>query len=398
MRKLVQLFIGFLLAGFAGVDAIAQTATTPYELRKQETNQIAVSIVVSGMSCTCARFAEDIRNVVNDLKPNGLRVLPILGVGGAQNLEDLLFLKGVDMATVDQDHIEYLKKKDPALYANLENRVHYITKLYNSEFHVAARQDIKSFADLRGKRVSFNLENSHTHIAADIIFDMMGIDTVKSFHDNDDAIQLLKTDKLDAHIVLTGAPQSALGKLKAADGVRFLALTEQDLPGADRDKLYKRYLPADLTHEHYPELIQEGQTVPTIATRTVLAVYNWDEGSVRYRKLAKFVQEFFSKIKEFDNKSRHPKWNEVNLAVDVPGWKRFKPAQDWLNGNKKVVSASIEPAPQNDTEVRGAFENFLKSYQKSSNQQGPMTAKEKDRLFVQFKQFLAFQNNPADSR
>ena len=338
--------MAFLLAWAWSFSAIAQTpGGAAYELRKQETNQIAVSIVVSGMSCTCARFAEDIRNVVNDLTPDGLRVLPILGVGGIQNLEDLLFLKGVDMATVDQDHVDYLKKKDPVLYANLENRVHYITKLYNSEFHVAARQNIKSFADLRGKRVSFNLENSHTHIAADIIFEMMGLDTVKSFHDNDDAIQLLKTDKLDAHIILTGAPQSALAKLKSADGVRFLSLTEQDLPSSGRNKLYERYLPADLTHEHYPELIEEGQTVPTIATRTVLAVYNWDEGSVRYRKLEKFVQEFFGKIKQFDNKSRHPKWSEVNLAVDVPGWTRFKPAQDWLDGNRKMASARIEPAP-----------------------------------------------------
>ena len=48
--------------------------------------------------------------------------------------------------------------------------------------------------------------------------------------------------------------------------------------------------------------------------------------------------------------------------------------------------------------MRTAFENFLKSYRKSTNQQGPLTAKEKDLLFVQFKQFLAFQNTQADSR
>ncbi|NJM33887.1 MAG: hypothetical protein HC850_03330, partial [Rhodomicrobium sp.] len=307
------------------VTAFAQTqGLTPYEQKKQEVNQISVSIVVSGLACTCARFAEDIRNVVNDIRPDGIRVLPILGVGGAQNLQDVLFLKGVDMATVDQDHIEYLKKLDPVLYANLENRVNYVTKLYNSEFHVAAQQEFKRLSDLQGKRVSFNLENSHTHIAADIIFEMIGLKTEKSFHDNDDAIELLKSGKIDAHIVLTGAPQSALAKLKAADGIRLLPLTEQDLPEERRAELFKRYLPADMTNKHYPELIAGGETVPTIATRTVLAVYNWDDGSYRYRKLEKFVQEFFSKIDQFREKSRHPKWKEVNLAAEVPGWKRFK--------------------------------------------------------------------------
>ena len=34
-------------------------------------NDIAVTIVTSGLSCTCAQFAEDIRNVVNDLRPDG---------------------------------------------------------------------------------------------------------------------------------------------------------------------------------------------------------------------------------------------------------------------------------------------------------------------------------------
>jgi TRAP transporter TAXI family solute receptor len=383
------LLIGCVLAFLNVQSAMAQTtAPSPYELRKQETNQITVSIVVSGMSCTCARFAEDIRNVVNDLSPNGLRVLPILGVGGIQNLEDLLFLRGVDMATVDQDHIEYLKKKNPVLYANLENRVNYITKLYNSEFHVAAREGINSLADLQGKRVSFNLENSHTHIAADIIFEMLGVKTVKSFHDNNDAIELLLTDRLDAHIVLTGAPQSALAKLKHKDGIHFLPLSEEDLPSSNRSALYQRYLPADLTHEHYPELIETGKTVPTIATRTVLAVYNWEENSFRYRKLEKFVQEFFGKISKFNDKSRHPKWSEVNLNVDVPSWKRFKPAQDWLDGNKKVASTSS--LGEDDEEMRAAFERFLKQYQASGKK---LTPKDRDVLYTQFKQFLAFQQN-----
>jgi len=385
----------YIVSAIWSVAALAQVqAVTLYEQKKQETNQITVSIVVSGMSCTCARFAEDIRNVVNDLKPDGLRVLPILGVGGAQNLEDVLFLKGVDMATVDQDHIEYLKKKDPVLYSNLENRVSYITKLYNSEFHVAVRQEIASFADLQGKRVSFNLENSHTHIAADIIFEMLGIKVVKTFHDNDEAFQMLKAGQLDAHIVLTGAPQAGLAKLKTGDGVRLLALTENDLPQGRNGELYKRYLPADLTSEHYPQLIEEGKTVPTIATRTVLAVYNWEENSARYRKLEKFVQEFFGKIGQFDNKSRHPKWAEVNLPADVPGWKRFKPAQDWLDGNKRRPMASLN-SQQDDGELRASFDRFLKG-RPAANQ--PLTAKDRDQLFTQFKQFLAFQNAQAVNR
>src|ERR1700724_1143531 len=150
--------------------AQAQKTTVRYEEKKRQTNDIAVSIVVSGLTCTCARFAEDIRNVVNDLRPEGVRVLPVLGVGGLQNLNDVLFLKNVDMGVVDEDNLRFLKARDPRLYGNIEQRVQYINKLYNSEFQVLARNDIKTYDDLRGKKVNFNLKDSQTEVSADFIF------------------------------------------------------------------------------------------------------------------------------------------------------------------------------------------------------------------------------------
>jgi TRAP transporter TAXI family solute receptor len=391
----VNLFAGAMLLGLALAApgwAQAPQSVSNYERMKQDLNQITVSIVVSGMQCTCARFAEDIRNVVNDLNPNGVRVLPILGVGGIQNLQDVLFLKGVDMGTVDQDHLEYLKNQDPTLYGNIEERVNFITKLYNSEFQIAARSEFQTLSDLQGKRVSFNLENSHTHIAADIIFGMAGVETVKTFHDNDEGLQLLKAGQLDAHIVLTGAPQSGIAKLKASDGVRLLGLAETDLPAAVRDKLFARYLPADLTPEHYPELIAKGTTVPTIATRTALAVYNWDEGTVRYKKIERFIHEFFGKIGEFKEKSRHPKWAEVNLTATIPGWKRFKPAQQWLDGARGQPVAAL--SRDDDEEMRQTFETFLARYQNTSNG-AAFSDQDRAKLFGQFKQFLDKRSSQA---
>src|ERR1700687_529401 len=174
-RKLSALFFLLFTSLVLIAQAQAQKGQVTYEEKRRQANDIAVSIVVSGLSCTCARFAEDIRNVVNDLRPDGLRVLPVLGVGGLQNLNDVLFLKGIDMGVVDEDNLRLLKKRDPQLYANIEQSVQYITKLYNSEFHVLARGDIKSFDDLRGKKVSFNLKDSQTEVTAQIIFDMLKV-------------------------------------------------------------------------------------------------------------------------------------------------------------------------------------------------------------------------------
>jgi TRAP-type uncharacterized transport system substrate-binding protein len=357
-----------------------------YEEKKRQANDIAVSVVVSGLSCTCARFTEDIRNVVNDLSPDGIRILPVLGVGGLQNVNDVLFLKNIDMGVVDEDNLRLLKKKDPALYANVEQRIQYITKLYNSELHVLARDDIKSYDDLKGKKVNFNLKDSQTEVTADTVFNTLGIPVQRSYYDNDEAIKRLISGDISAMIILTGAPQAALAKLKKEDGVHFLALDQESLPRHDLHDLSANYLPAELTHELYPNLVPEGTTVPTIANRALLVAYGWPENSEKYKKVAKFVDAFFSKIDQFNNSSRHPKWREVNLAAEMPGWVRFKPAADWLAAHQNQA-VSVNPVSPDST-LKPAFEKFVQDYFASTGRRS-LTPKEREMLFAKFEKMLA---------
>jgi TRAP-type uncharacterized transport system substrate-binding protein len=361
-----------------------------YDEKKRQANDIAVTVVVSGISCTCARFTEDIRNVVNDLGPEGIRVLPVLGVGGLQNVNDVLFLKNIDMGVVDEDNLRLLKKKDPGLYANIEQRVQYITKLYNSEFQVLARSDIKSYDDLRGKKVNFNLKDSQTEVTADTVFNSLNIQTQRSYYDNDEAMKRLLSGELAAMIILTGAPQVTMAKVKKEDGVHFLPLDQESLPNHDMKDLFANYLPADLTHDLYPNLIPEGTTVPTIANRALLVAYTWPENSPRYKRIAKFVDAFFSKIDQFNNPARHPKWREVNLSADMPGWTRFKPAADWLASHRnQAVSANPDSTlDQSSPELRQAFEKFMQKYAASSGQK-TLSTQDREVLFAKFMKFLA---------
>jgi TRAP-type uncharacterized transport system substrate-binding protein len=357
-----------------------------YDEKKRQANDIAVNVVVSGISCTCARFTEDIRNVVNDLGPDGIRVLPVLGVGGLQNLNDVLFLKGIDMAVVDEDNLRLLKKKDPVLYANIDQRVQYITKLYNSEFQVLARNDIRSYDDLRGKKVNFNLKDSQTEVTADTVFNALNIPVERSYYDNDEALKRLMSGELSAMIILTGAPQVTLAKVKKEDGLHFVPLDQESLPKHNLRDLLANYLPAELTHELYPNVIPEGTTVPTIANRALLVAYTWPENSPRYKKIAKFVDTFFSKIDQFNNPSRHPKWREVNLSAEMPGWVRYKPAAEWLaaHRNQAVTTTPDRSSP----ELKVAFENFMQKYGSSSGKQ-PLSSQEREVLFTKFMKFLA---------
>src|ERR1700738_3551198 len=371
------------------VFAQSQKPAVSYEEKKRQDNDIAVTVVVSGISCTCARFAEDIRNVVNDLGPNGIRVLPVLGVGGLQNVNDVLFLKNIDMAVVDEDNLRLLKKKDPVLYANIEQRVQYITKLYNSEFHVLARNDIKSYDDLKGKKVNFNLKDSQTEVTADTVFNALNIPVQRSYFDNDEALNKLMSGEISAMIILTGAPQATLAKVKKEDGPHLLPLDQESLPKHELRDLFANYLPAEITHEHYPNLVAEGTTVPTIANRALLVAYTWPENSPRYKRVAKFVDAFFSKIDQFNNPSRHPKWREVNLSAEMPGWVRFKPAAEWLatHRNQAVSTNPDSTLDQSSPELRLAFEKSMQTSAAASGRK-TLSPKEREMLFAKFMKIL----------
>ena len=64
------------------------------------------------------------------------------------------------------------------------------------------------------------------------------------------------------------------------------------------------YLPASLSAKDYPNLISDQEQVDTIAVPAVLAAYNWAPNTERYRKLALFVDNFFTKFPTFQNPRR----------------------------------------------------------------------------------------------
>jgi TRAP-type uncharacterized transport system substrate-binding protein len=111
---------------------------------------------------------------------------------------------------------------------------------------------------------------------------MLNLDVERLNYDNNEAIKKLREGEIAAMIVVSGAPQAALAKLKKEDGVHFLALDEQSLPGHDLGPVFDNYLLANLTHDQYPALIEEGASVPTVANRALLVAYNWPQNSPRY--------------------------------------------------------------------------------------------------------------------
>jgi uncharacterized protein len=382
----------FMLLALCGPQGSAQQQSyVPFkpagseEEEKQVANANTVLIMASGSTSIFTRFAEDIQQILEDKKDRSLRILPILGNSGEQNMLDILYMRYIDMGIMDDNMIGHFKEVDPERYKNVEDRIRLVTRLFDNELHIIARNDIRSIYDLRGQKVNFYQQMSSTALLSTNLFKTLGIDVVPVYYHQEAANQMLKNGEIAAVARANGAPVAFVQQFKKADGVHFLSVEPSF---KNYGQLLERYSPAYLKSEDYPELIPPGQRVQTIANSTVLATYNWPEGTDRYRKVANFVNKFFDNIDKFMVESRHPKWRQINLAANLTGWKRFKPAEEWLGTHKTKVPRSA---------IRDAFQDFLREYKRNNPGSGLDDAKV-ERLTTRFFQWWDAQAGAAPSR
>jgi hypothetical protein len=222
---------------------------------------------------------------------------------------------------------------------------------------------VTSLEQLRGKKVNFYTRLSSADISGRNLFKLLGIEVEALNLDQPVATAKLKSGEIDAVLRLAGAPVEAFAGIKPEDGLHFVPIDPLGLSETERKRfaaVFKVYLPAKLRAEDYPALIPTGQTVATVASSVVLAVYAWPEGSDRYRRVAKFVETFFENFDKLKDKTRHPKWQSTNLAAEVPGWTRFKAAQQWLDGKRSELVATSDTRDP----LANAFRAFLETYKK----------------------------------
>ncbi len=339
-------------------------ALTSWEALRERTNQNVVTVVSGNPNGTYLFFAYDMSAVLDNGEE--MRVLPIIGKGGYQNVKDILHLKGVDLGITQSNIMSYLKRTGE-LGANINDRLAYIAKLYNEEIHILAGPGINDIKDLHGKTVNFSDVGSGTQFSTRLIFEALGIKATEVNMGQADGYEKVKSGEIAATVLIAGKPSGAFAKFKLEPGMQLLPIPYTDV-------LENDYFPAQLTNADYPNLIPAGKSIETIAVGAVLAVYNWPKDTERYRRVSRFIDTFFTRFDEFKKKPRHPKWSEANLAGVVKGWNRLPAAQEWLNRNATTAAATPaatnvdlalareqaqRAAPGNPTEQERLFQKFL---------------------------------------
>ncbi len=307
----------------ASAPALAQRAAAPPAPPASATAQAnagTVGLISGAVQGTYIRIAADLASVLDD--GNRLRVLPIVGRGSVQNIADLLYLRGVDVGIVQADVLSYIEKEK--LFPGVQQSIQYVTKLYDEELHVLARADIGSVADLSDKPVNVDGLGSGTAMTASVVFDALGVKPTLTHDNQATALQKLKTGSIAALVYVTGKPAGLFTSVPADSGLHFLPITMTQA-------LLETYLPARLEHSQYAALVPDNAPVDTVAVGAVMAVYAWPRNNPRYERVARFVNALFANIGKLREPPNHPKWGDVNLGAQLPGWTRFPAAQELLH-------------------------------------------------------------------
>ena len=298
-----------------------------YETQKEKMNAWTVGIAGGLLEGAPLRLAAEMARVVDD-GPN-LHLLPIVTRGATENLNSLLYLRGVDLAIINSDALEEYKIQVP----EIRRRITYLLNLFPSELHIFVRPEIESLQDLAGKKVNFNTLGTAAAYSGPMIFSQLGINAEKTFIPHQVALEQMRKGEMAAVVFITSKPVDAFVRGRWEPGFKFL-------PVEYGSKFEDYYLPATLEATEYPGLIKQGERVTTIAVPTALVAFNWPAHTNRYQRVARFVDILFTRIDKLQGPGFDAKWKSINLGATVPGLDRSAAAQQWLDRQARAPRAS----------------------------------------------------------
>jgi TRAP-type uncharacterized transport system substrate-binding protein len=364
--------ISFFQIDFAHAQAIPksiQQGGSEWVIRERK-NAWTVGIAGGLIDGTYMRFADELAKVLDD--GDNLRILPMVSYGAASNLDDLLYLRGVDLAVTQSDVFEYFRteRKTP----NLQNRVNYILRLPIAELHILAKTDVRAVEDLRGSKVNFGPAGSGSSLTGTIVFQRLGVQVDQILIDQQSALQKLQSGEVAALVRVVGKPVDFFTRIPPNSGLHLVPI-----PYTKTFADY--YTVGEFEAKDYPSLIAEGEKIETVAVSAVLSVFNWPRGSDRYRRIERFAERLFANWDQFLVAPRHPKWRDINLGATVPGWTRHVIAE-------QMLARFYGPSGSAQDDISRDFQAFLNRI----GTVAPLSQPDREMLFRQFLQWREQQS------
>ena len=333
------------------------------EQARESANQGIVSMFAGTAGDTATQIAAELASVL-DIGRQNIRLLVTNGGGMGRNLTDLLYLRGVDTALVRADLMNYAQSQD--VYPPFDGAVNYITEMFSEEVHLLVRSDIAELSDLTGKRINLGAPGTGADVTASIILSELGVRAEPTRFESQLAIKKLTAGEIDGAFFVGGEPMPLLRQIDRNSGLKLIAVPAVDY--------FDSYRAAEIESNAYPNLMRADEVLSTIAVRTALLTYSWRAGSARYQALGNMTNALFDSLLTLQDGDYHEKWREVDPTATFLDWRRFEPANDWIDDNqgtarriaaegrarleqRRVTSSDPTPATPLpiETEVNGIF-------------------------------------------
>lgn len=323
---------------FAIFVAFSTAASAQEALQEPSTGERdTVTIITDGVAGGTAFSTELAGRVAATVDRGGkVRLLPVMGYGAVSGVHDLLYLRGIDLAILNADTLQFLALEK--LMPEAESRVRFVTRLPGKTIFLVTREEIASIDELAGKTVIALGERSESHVTARTLFSLLGIKVTLKYADWTEALAALGAGQADAVLMLERNPASLAGRLSVTPGLHLLALPRN----AEVAKIYESirvganevpgFIPAD--------------GIETLRVPTVLATFAWRPDKGRYAPVNRFVEQLFKSIPAALKADKDSIWSGLDLASPIEGWRRYEPAVEALGKAGKTIEQAAAGAPQ----------------------------------------------------
>jgi uncharacterized protein len=354
----IRCFVLASLIGLAGIAAApAQEKSGPLV---EKVNRATVTLITGDLYSTGAQMAQDLGSVINH--GDDRRLLPVLGINSSQNVTDLLLLRGVDMALVNEDTLQRLDQSGKI--PELKNRLRYIAELGLDKVYIIAGSAFPDVRSLAGQPVNLG-PGGTADTTASLLLEALGVAVLPIAIDHRLAIERIGKGELAATILVGANLRKLFADVEPSSDLRLLPIAF-DPPRAP-------YVPYVLEGNQPGGLVQPGTSLKTVAVPLVLVTNNWPPNHFRFKKVQEFVNVFRAGFDDLQQPPHAAEWRGFNPAVELAGWQRFAPAIE--------AFGDFQPDLGKVSELRKSFEKFVTA---AGTDLAKLTDAEREKLFEQF--------------
>ncbi len=211
---------------------------------------------------------------------NGVRILPVLGKGAVQSVQDLEDFPFIDAALITADSLAYVKGQN--LLAPGDSKITYIAAVKPLPILLVAKRSIANVTALAGKKIATGAADTASFASGELLLGAMEVPFLRVAQTQEAAVDALLAGRADAALFV-GLP---LNIEKLGNGFHALPLV---MPM----ELAHVYKPIHLAPKDISNLVSQNQSLETVSTSLILAVNDAAAAPDRRKALKAFEAGYF---------------------------------------------------------------------------------------------------------